>query len=180
MTTTATPFGFAPVGHPSGTVRIETLTDGVASGYATAIYENAPIKRDTNGSLTVAAAGEACIGVFAGCEFTSGSKRYVQNYWTASQTYDAGSCLVHYTWDKAIIYQVQGTGSFAQTAIGDCSDLVGTSGDAVTGISSSALGAVQGGTAQFQIIQLAQQPDNAWGDTYTIVRVQIYEYQGVV
>lgn len=180
MTTTAAPFGFRPISHPSGTIRLEALTDGIASAYATAIYENTPIKWVTGGTITVAAAGENVLGVFTGVEFSSGGRRYIQNYWPASQAFDTGSCIARYTKDKEIEYEAQGTGSFPQTAVGDCADLSGTSGSTITGISSGALSTVQGASAQFQIQNLSQYPDNAWGDTYTIVQCRIYEYQLVV
>ena len=35
-------------------------------------------------------------------------------------------------------------------------------------------------TATFTVVNLAEYPDNAWGDTYTIVRVKIQTYAPAV
>lgn len=180
MSATASPFGLRPVSHPSGTIRIDTIVDGIASAYNTAIYENTAVKFVTGGTLTVAAAGENILGVFCGCEFESGGKRFVQNYWPASQTYTAGTMLAKHTSDRGITYEIQGSGSYAQTAIGDCIDIDTTSGNTTTGISTGTTGAVQGVAAQLQVMNLAPYGDNAWGDAFTIVRVRIYEPQLVV
>lgn len=180
MSTVNAPYGFRPVSHPSGTIRIDSIPDGIASAYGTAIYENTPVKLVTSGTITVAAAGENVLGVFCGCEFEASGKRFIQNYWPASQAYTAGTCVAKFTRDREIVYEVQGSGSFAQTAIGDCVDLDATTGNTTTGISTGTVGAVQGGTAQFQVLGLAPYSDNAWGDTYTQVRVKIYEYQSVI
>jgi predicted aconitase len=36
-----------------------------------------------------------------------------------------------------------------------------------------------GGVAQLRVIGITPGPDNAWGDAYTIVQVQISEHQDV-
>ena len=87
MSATASPFGVRPVSHPSGTVRLDQLAGGVLSTYGTSIFTNTPVKRDTNGTLIPCATGaDVCIGVFAGCEFSSSGKRFILPYWPAAQT----------------------------------------------------------------------------------------------
>lgn len=184
MTTTASPFGVRPVSHPSGTVRLDQLAGGVLSTYGTAIYTNTPIKRDTNGTLIPCATGaDVCIGVFAGCEFSASGKRFVLPYWPASQAYDAGTMIAYYTSDPQITYEAQADGAVAFTENGESINLANTSqGSDYTGQSTQSLTATTTGATDgtFQIIGLAPYDDNAWGDAYTVLRVKIATYQGVV
>ena len=184
MSSTATPFGVRPVSHPSGTVRLDQLAGGVAAAYGTALYTNTPIKRHTDGTLIAVGTGaDVTIGVFAGCEFTASSKRFVLPYWPAAQTYDAGTMIAYYTSDVNITYEAQADGAVALTANGESINLANTSqGSVYTGQSTQALTATTTGATAgtYQIIGLAPYDDNAWGDTYTILRVKISSYQGVV
>jgi hypothetical protein len=65
--------------------------------------------------------------------------------------------------------------------LGDEADLSNTTaGSNVTGLSQCTLSttlAGAGNTAQMRIIDLAPYSDNAWGDTYTVVRTNIAKYQ---
>lgn len=184
MSSTSSPFGLRPVSHPSGTIRLDQMAGGVASAYGTAIYTNTPIKRHTDGTLIPSATGaDEAIGVFAGCEFTSSGKRFVLPYWPASQTYDAGSMIAYYTSDPNITYEAQADGAVALTENGESINLANTSqGSTYTGQSTQALTATTTGASAgtFQIIGLAPYDDNAWGDAYTILRVKISTYQGVI
>ena len=184
MSSTATPFGVRPVSHPSGTVRLDQLAGGVASAYGTALYTNTPIKRHTDGTLIAVGTGaDVTIGVFAGCEFTASSKRFVLPYWPAAQTYDAGSMIAKYTDDPEIIYEGQANGAVAMTAVGEGINLGDASqGSVYTGFSTQSLAATTtGATAASFILQgLAPYPGNAWGDAYTRVYVKISTRQGQV
>jgi hypothetical protein len=184
MSATASPFGVRPVSHPSGTVRLDQLAGGVVSAYGTAIYTNTPIKRDTNGTLIPCSTGaDVSIGVFAGCEFTASSKRFVLPYWPAAQTYDAGTMIAYYTSDPHITYEAQADGAVPLTENGESINLANTSqGSVYTGQSTQALTATTTGASAgtFQIIGLAPYDDNEWGDAYTILRVKISSYQGPV
>jgi ABC-type molybdate transport system substrate-binding protein len=79
------------------------------------------------------------------------------------------------------VYEIQAAGSLAQTSVGDQADLSNTTaGSTTTGLSQCTLStslAGSGSTAQMKIVDLAPYPDNAWGDAYTIVRVQINKSQ---
>ena len=184
MSATASPFGVRPVSHPSGTVRLDQLAGGVLSTYGTSIFTNTPVKRDTNGTLIPCATGaDVCIGVFAGCEFSSSGKRFILPYWPAAQTYDAGTMIAYYTSDVNITYEAQADGAVALTANGESINLANTSqGSVYTGQSTQSLTATTTGATAgtCQINGLAPYDDNAWGDTYTILRVKISSYQGVV
>ena len=68
------------------------------------------------------------------------------------------------------------SGSMAQTTIGNEYTFTNvTSGSTTTGLSActlgSATGAGAGNQGQMRVVDLAPYVDNAWGDSYTIVRV---------
>ena len=181
MSSTSAPFGFRPVYHPTGLDRAVALAGGITSGYATGILKNQPVALDTNGNIIIATAGSAFIGVFAGVEYTDNSgRRQINNQWPANTAYQAGSCIAYYYQEQTIVYEVQSTATLAQTSIGDqCNMSSATAGSTTTGLSAAMLGTVVGASSQgdFRIIDIAPYADNAWGDSYVIVRVQISRHQ---
>ena len=182
MSALANPFGMRPVYHPSGIIRPDELDDGIASGYATAIYMHDPIKMATTGVIQVCAAGDAMLGVFMGCQYipAAGQRMVFSANWVASTTYVAGTMKAFYTMDPDLRYEIQANGSLARTAIGDEADIVYTAGNATTGLSAVAISttlAGAGNPAGLRILNLARDVDNAWGDAFTIVQVMIAEHQ---
>ena len=180
MSTTSQPFGLRPAYSPSGVVRPTAYT--IVTGYAANILQNQPVKIGTDGTIQAAAIGDRFIGTFQGVECTdSDGRRRVSNKWTASQ---AGTDIVAYvTLDPTIVYEIQGNGSLAVTDIGKQADFTTiTAGSTVTGLSALMLDTAtltDSGNASLRIIDLAPGPDNAFGDAYTIVQVQIAEHQNV-
>jgi hypothetical protein len=180
MSTTSQPFGLRPSYSPSGVVRPTAYT--ILTGYASNILQNQPVKIGTDGTVQAAAIGDRFIGTFQGVEFTdSDGRRRVSNKWTASQ---AGTDIVAYvTLDPSIVYEIQANGSLAVTDIGSQADFTTiTAGSTVTGLSALMLDTATlttSGNASLRIIDLAPGPDNAFGDAYTIVQVQIAEHQNV-
>lgn len=180
MSTVSQPFGLRPSYSPSGVVRPTAYS--IASGYAANILQNQPVKIGADGTVQAAAIGDRFIGTFQGVEFTdSDGRRRVSNKWTASQV---GSDIVAYvTLDPSIVYEIQANGSIAQTDIGSQADFTTiTAGSTVTGLSALMLDTAtltNSGNASMRIIDLAPGPDNAFGDAYTIVQVQISEHQNV-
>lgn len=182
MSSTNAPFGLRPAYHPSGLDRATVLVDGILSGYSTAILKGQPVKMDTSGQIQVAAAGDAFLGAFDGVEWTDTTgRRRVSNYWPASTAYQTGSCNAYFYTDPNIVYEIQAAGSLAQTSVGDMADLSNTTaGSTTTGLSQCTLSTTlvgAGNSAQMRIINLAPYADNAWGDSYTVVRVTINESQ---
>jgi hypothetical protein len=181
MSATSAPFGMRPAFHPSGLDRAQALANGIASGYATTIYKGQPVKIDvTTGQIVVAASTDAFVGCFAGVEFTDTTgRRRVSNFWPASTS--ATEIVAYFYSDPAIVYEIQTNGTLAQTAIGQEYDLASTTvGGTTTGLSQCMLSnspASANGSAQMRVIDIAPYPDNAWGDTYVIVRAQIAEHQ---
>jgi hypothetical protein len=182
MSSTNAPFGMRPAFHPSGLDRATALADGILSTYNTDILKGQPVKFATTGVIQVAAAGDSFAGAFSGVEFTDTTgRRRVSNSWPANTAYQAGSCIAYFYNDPNIVYEIQAAGSLAQTSIGDQADLSNTTaGSTTTGLSACTLSttlAGSGNTAQMRIINLAPYPDNAWGDSFTIVRATIAKFQ---
>lgn len=180
MSTTSQPFGLRPAYSPSGVLRPTAYS--IATGYSSNILQNQPVKIGTDGNVQAAAIGDRFIGTFQGVEFTdSDGRRRVSNKWTASQ---AGTDIVAYvTLDPTIVYEIQANGSIAVTDIGSQADFTTiTAGSTVTGLSALMLDTAtltNSGNASLRIIDIAPGPDNAFGDAYTIVQVQISEHQNV-
>jgi len=183
MVATSAPFGLDAAYHPSGVIKATAYPNGISSGYGTAIYKGAPVFLLTTGYLNLAAnATDALLGAFAGVEYTDPvtQRPVVSPYWGSGQTYSG--TMTAYVWDDPDIqYRIQASGSVAQTGIGDQADLTSvTAGSTSTGISGAMLNATltgSGNQGQLRITGLDPAIDNAWGDAYTVVRVQIAEHQ---
>jgi hypothetical protein len=78
--------------------------------------------------------------------------------------------------DPNIVYEIQADGAVAQTSVGLEANLTTanlTAGSTTTGLSQATLSSTiqaTGVQAQMQIVDLAPLVDNAWGDSYTVVR----------
>lgn len=180
MSTTSQPFGLRPSFSPSGVVRPTAYT--ILTGYASNILQNQPVKIGTDGTIQAAAIGDRFIGTFQGVEFTdSDGRRRVSNKWTASTA--ATDVIAYVTLDPTIVYEIQANGSIAVTDIGKQADFTTiTAGSTVTGLSALMLDTAtltDSGNASLRIIDIASGPDNAFGDSFTVVQVQISEHQNV-
>jgi hypothetical protein len=184
MSSTNAPFGLRPSFHPTGLDRAVALPNGIASGYSTGILKGQPVALNTSGNIIAATAGSAYQGAFAGHEWTDVSgRRQISNQWVASTAYTTGSEVTYYYSDPNIVYDIQCDGSLAQTSIGDQANFSNISaGSTTTGlsqctISSSLVGS--GAVGDLRIINLTPAVDNAWGDAYTVVQVQVSRSQYV-
>ena len=184
MSATSAPFGLRPAFHPSGLDRAQALAGGIPSAYSSDILKGQAVLYVAGSGVIepVNATGDALSGAFAGVEWTDTTgRRRVSNYWPANTAYQTGSCVAYFYNDPNIVYEIQADGSVAQTSIGLDANLSNfAAGSNVTGLSQATLNAsilstgVQG---QVQILDLAPYVDNAWGDAYTIVRVQVARRQ---
>jgi hypothetical protein len=187
MSSVSAPFGLRPAYFPTGLERAQALTNGIPSGYSSNILKGQAVQYNpNNGTIlpvvdTSTNSGKVS-GSFQGVEFTDTTgRRRVSNYWPASTT---GTNIIAYFYnDQQIVYEIQSDGSIAQTAIGNEANLSNfTAGSTTTGLSQMTLSATlvgSGSNGQFRIVDLAPYPDNAWGDAYTVVRVQISNPQFV-
>lgn len=187
MSSTSAPFGLRPAFFPTGLERAQALANGITSGYSSNILKGQPVVYGTTanggtlGTIIPASTSGTVTGAFAGVEWTDTTgRRRVSNYWPASTT---GTAIVAYFYnDQQIIYEIQADGSMAQTSLGNEYNMNNvTAGSTTTGLSqctlNSASAAGNGNQAQLRVVDLAPYPDNAWGDAYTIVRVQIVQTQ---
>jgi hypothetical protein len=197
MSATSAPFGLRPAFFPTGLERAQVLANGIPSGYSSNILKGQPVSygqsanSGTNGTIvptqapasnasTTLSAQYTVAGSFQGVEFTDTTgRRRVSNYWPASTTTLTGSTTNAYFYnDLNIIYEIQADGSMAQTSIGNEYLFTNiTAGSTTTGLSQATLGSAtavaNGNQGQMRVVDLAQSVDNAWGDAYTVVRVQL-------
>ena len=181
MSATSAPFGLRPAFHPSGLDRAQALAGGITSGYATQILKGQPVAYSASAGVivpvTANSTNAAWSGAFAGVQWTDTTGRArVSNYWPASTAYTAGTCVAYFYNDNNIVYEIQAEASMAQTTIGNEYLFTNvTNGSSTTGLSQATLGASTAvGNAtqgQMRVVDLAPYVDNAWGDSYTIVRV---------
>lgn len=183
MSATSAPFGLRPAFHPSGLDRAQALANGIPSAFASNIFKGQPVRYQTTaiggtlGTITPATTSGAWVGAFAGVEFTDTTgRRRVSNYWPANTAYQTGSCVAYFYNDQNIVYEIQASGTMAQTTIGNEFNFASvTAGSATTGLSACTLdhtSAVGNGVqGQMRVVDIAPYPDNDWGDSFTIVRV---------
>jgi hypothetical protein len=172
--------GFDPPGF-----RI-ALPGGIQTGYATAIGENSPVK--LAGGFLVAAVGTTggdttggIVGTFMGVEYDdSGGVHQISNVWKASTA--ATNVVAYYSNSPSITYEAQANGSLAQTAIGSEIDFVSVPVTAATGLCTGQLDTTtlnSGSQRLLRIVGITPGADNAFGDAFTIVQVQIAKHQFV-
>ena len=161
MSATNAPFGLRPAFHPSGLDRAQALAGGITSGYSSAILKGQPVKYSaSNGVIIPSTAGSAWSGAFAGVEWTD----------------TTGSCVAYFYNDNNIVYEIQTDATIAQTSIGNEYNFSSiTSGSTTTGLSQCTLGVStavgNGAQGDMRVVDIGPYADNAWGDSYVIVRV---------
>jgi hypothetical protein len=104
----------------------------------------------------------------------------VSPFWTGEA--GASQIVAYYTTDPGIIYEIQADGTVPMSAVGEQTTFTLGSGNSSTGISTAtlAIASLSASTAnQLRVVGITPAADNAWGDTYTIVRVQIALHQFV-
>ena len=190
MSSTSAPFGLRPAFFPTGLERAQVLAGGIPSGYASNILKGQPVKYAAGtGNIQPVTGTEAFVGSFQGVEFTDTTgRRRVSNYWPSGTTTFTGTTTnaMFYN-DSQIVYEIQADGSIAQTQIGGEFNFTSanlSAGSTVTGLSQCTLGAstqvtAGSGQGQMRVVDLSQNVDNAWGDAYTVVRVQVVNTQFV-
>lgn len=192
MSATLQAFGFRPVfSRSGGQVRAKRVkvVDATQAAYGTALYAGNPVLLNTAGNLdayggTGTAYNDGMYGILAGWEYTATDGRPTKiNYLPASPTGITNVYAWVYT-DPDIVYEVGTNASIAASAVGDQLTTVTnpSTGNATTGYGTSyASGALAGANAQgnMRIIDIALQPDNDWGDTKTVVQVELCGLQTV-
>ena len=178
MSATSAPFGLRPAFHPSGLDRAQALANGITSGYASAILKGQPVQYSASaGVIIIATVGAIWSGAFAGVEWTDTTgRRRVSNFWPAATTFQAGSCIAYFYNDQNIVYEIQSDATMAQTVIGNEYNFSNiAAGSTTTGLSQATLGVStavgNGNPGDMRVVDIAPYVDNAWGDSFVIVRV---------
>jgi hypothetical protein len=183
MAQTNAPFGFQPSFHPSGLDRASPYN--IAAAYGTNLFKNQPVILNTNGTVVAGTAAADLLGVLAGVEYTdpTGKPVYSPN-WIASTATMAGTPIRAWVYDDPeIVYRVQADGTVAQAAVGDQADVTNvSSGSTSVGLSTATLSATLAGAgvqAQFRIIGISPDVDNAFGDPFVVLQVKLARSQYV-
>ena len=173
MSSTATPYGFRPVGLlGSGTWSDATRQIKIASGYATAIFYGDAVKLVSAGTVEKDTGTTALtpVGIFVGCRYTdptTNQPTYSQ-YWPASTA--ASDAFAYICDDPNIVFQAQGDASVAQPTLGNNVAVVQPGGSTAIGNSKNALDAstvATTNTLPVRILGFVDGPDQAVGDSFT-------------
>ena len=166
------------------------------SGAQVAFYQYTPVALTASGQLTIAnqtAASGKVYGVFDGVEYTTAEGRRTLGKNASKVTLDAATSIVFWIFqDPELVYEIQSAGSVTSAAIGSEYNFsavsgnttadgyvigVGGAGFSTTAIAASAV--ASGAQGQVRVVGLGREVaypagnTNNWGDTYTIVQVQI-------
>ena len=163
------PFGFRPTKMLGGAPFNGSQTEyGIESEYNTNIFTGDAVELHSEGTVTVAAAGQTNIlGVFNGCFYTdSTGKPTYSKYWPASTT--ATDAVAYVIDDPNVLFEVQedstDIGSSWPDNRGANANFVSThSGSTKTGRSKQELDSsdIQAAAANFRIVELSKDPDNS-------------------
>jgi len=159
-------------------------------------YQYQPVGITSSGQLTIAATAAATspvYGVFDGVEYTTAEGRRTVGKSISKASLDAASAIVFWIFqDPALVYEIQANGSVTSAAIGSQYNFsaatnyttadgytigTGGAGFSTTALASSAV--ASGAQGQVRVVGLGREvafPSgelNNWGDTYTIVQVEI-------
>lgn len=162
------PFGFRAVKHSmGGEIRLSEYH--IASGYGTNIGYGDPVKSTgTAKRVQRAAAGDKVIGVFAGCFLvqSDGTPKFSASWPSGTVTSGTLDAVALVYDDPNILFEVQASLAFANTAVGSVADFVIGTMDAVTGESRTELDSStisSSGSANLKIIELSPVVGNAYG-----------------
>ena len=174
MASTAAPYGARPVGttSASGSFTGKMQHIKIASGYNTAIFYGDFVKLVTAGTVEKDAGTTSLtpIGIFMGCSYTdpnSNQKTFNQT-WPADTS--ASDAVAYVIIDPEVLFQMQGDGSIAQTALGANFAVVQTAGSTTIGRSKNACDAdtvATTNTLPIRIVDFYDGPSSSVGDTYT-------------
>ena len=163
------PFGFRPTKMLGGAPFNGSQTEyGIASTYNTNIFSGDAVELHTDGTVTIAAAGQTNIlGVFNGCFYTdsTGAPNW-SKYWPASTTStDAVAFVVD---DPNVLFEAQedstDIGASWPANRGSNANFVSThAGSTKTGRSKQELDSdnITATAANFRVVELSKDPDNS-------------------
>jgi len=168
------------------------LDNAIDPSVTQTIYKGTPVQLTSSGTIiplgdpTWDAAADDIIGVFNGVEYVDSNGQLKEaNHWTGPTTIASPTSMKVYVWiDPDIVYEIQADGPVAQTALGDQFNFATgqDGGSSVTGISSAKLAATPvgaGNQGYVRVVNLSPLVNNAWGDAFPVLRVQIAAHEYV-
>lgn len=172
--TISAPYGLVPVKLLSGVPYVGvTRHYGIASGYATSIFNGDAVKLVTGGTIERDAMDAAMtpIGVFVGCSYTDptlGYKVFSQYYPASTVASDIQAYVVDATdvlFKVAVVSSGTTIGDLALTDLGANVAGVDNTGDSATGNSKCAISDTSAttNTLPFRIVGLVEETKNASG-----------------
>jgi hypothetical protein len=149
------PFGFK-VWNAGGGGTPNRLEEGsLVAAYATALYSGDALTLAADGTLAVATAGGAVIGIFDGVEYTATDGSLIsKSYWAASTATKSGTKIrVKYIPVEGHIFYAQSEGSMTLADVGQWVDIdTSVAGSASTGRSGMQTSATGGSEVSFAIV----------------------------
>lgn len=163
------PRGFWPVRHMTGgTIRLNEYQ--IEGGLAADIFTGDPVKTSpgTNKRITVAAAGNAIVGIFAGCKYVNSLGEHVFSpNWVSGTAIKTGTVATALVYDDPnILFGIQCDGTFTQAMIGQLIDFnFDQAGNTSTGVSGceADIASVAGSGEPLRIVELLSTVGNAAG-----------------
>ena len=173
MATSATPYGFRPIGLlGSGTWSDSIRHISIASAYDTQIFYGDAVKLVSSGTIEKDAGTTTMTpcGIFVGCRYTdpNTSQLTFAQQWTASLV--ASDAFAYVVDDPDVVWQVQADGTLAQTALGNNIAVTQTAGSTSIGTSKNSVTISTLATTKtlpLRVIGFVDGPNSAVGDTYT-------------
>jgi len=176
MATSATPSGAEPVDtlSASGSFTGKVRHIKIANAYNTAIFYGDFVKLVSSGTVEKAAVTTAVVagtvGIFVGCSYTDPTTKQptYSQYFPASTAAD--DIMAYVVDDPKVLFQMQGDGSIAQTALGNNISAISTAGSTSIGRSRNALDASSAATTNtlpLRVVDFVDGPSSAVGDSFT-------------
>jgi hypothetical protein len=176
MASTAAPYGARPVGttSASGSFTGKVVHIKIASAYGTAIFYGDFVKLVAAGTIEkdTGTTSLTSVGIFMGCSYTdpSSNQKTFNQTWPASTS--ASDAVGYVIIDPDVLFQMQGDGSIAQTALGANFAVVQTAGSTTIGTSKNACDAstvATTNTLPVRLVDFVDGPTSSVADSYTDV-----------
>lgn len=154
------PNGFTPVRHQNGGVIRYDDSFTIPSATAVNIFSGDMVRLNGAGrDLDVAAATEALLGVFAGCQYVAanGDVVFAKQWVSGTVTLGSADAIAYVYTDPYIVYRAQ-CATIAEADVALAADIIAGAGDVPTGISRFTVNSTFGATGQVLILGLAKEP----------------------
>ena len=173
MATSAAPYGFRPIGLlGSGSWSDSIRHISIASGYNTQIFYGDAVKIVNTGTIEKDAGTTTMTpcGIFVGCKYPDPNTSQLTFAQQSTADLVASDAYAYVVDDPNVVFQVQGSGTLAQTALGNNIGVTQTAGSTAIGTSknSATIGTLAATkTLPLRIIGFVDGPNSAVGDAFT-------------